>query len=176
MEIRCNGRHLVIGAVVLGLVLALAAVGRAVTPVAEGSPVLLTPERWHAGRLARQAAAEIARLTVDGHALRTLAASEPPDAVAAMLLAQRIYAAQRSGTTATAATRTAMIEAAAATARYAGGGMSRATAIAAVNVALNHLQMLQGLPEAARRRDVVFLPLVRAGGPDSLRAHGPADR
>lgn len=147
MEISLNLRQFVLGAATVCLVILLALVGHAVTPVVEGSPLVLTPERWQAAALARKAGAEIVRLEADSRALATLAAAEPPDAVQAMLLAQRIYAGQRSGTAATATARAALVDAAAAVARYAGGGLDRQAAIAAVNAALARLRTLRGSGE-----------------------------
>ena len=45
MEINLNLRQLALGAAAIGLIVLLAVVGHAVTPVAEGSPLVLTPER-----------------------------------------------------------------------------------------------------------------------------------
>lgn len=165
----------------VGLVLLLAVVGHAVTPVAEGSPPVLTPERWQATVLARRANAEIVRLEADSRALVALMVSEPPDAVQAMLLAQQIYAGQRSGTAATAAPRAALVDAAAAVARYASGGLTRQTAIEAVNAALERIRALRGKNEIVKQdRHVAFLPLAcvsfAVGEPDGLRARRAADR
>ncbi len=68
MEINLNLRQLALGAAAIGLIVLLAVVGHAVTPVAEGSPLVLTPERWEAAALARRAGAEIVRLEADGRA------------------------------------------------------------------------------------------------------------
>jgi hypothetical protein len=191
MEINLNLRQLALGAAAIGLIVLLAVVGHAVTPVAEGSRswppprLVLTPERWEAAALARKAGAEIVRLEVDGRALATLAAAEPPDAVQAMLLAQRIYAGQRSGTAATATARAALVDAAAAVARYAGGGLTRQAAIEAVNAALARIRALRGravsrIPTDEQDRHVAFLPLASVGfagrESDSLRARREADR
>lgn len=144
MEINLNLRQLILGAAAIGLIVLLAVVGHAVTPVAAGNPLVLTPVCWEAAALARKAGVEIVRLAADGRALSALAAEEPPDAVQAMLLAQRIYAAQRSGTAATATARAALVAAAADVARYAGGGLTRQVAIEAVNAALERIQALHG--------------------------------
>lgn len=140
MEI--NVRHLVPGLLVVGLLVGLALLGRGVTPVVEDAPQILTPERRQAFVLAQRARAEIGRLETDLHALQRLLLAEPPDAVEAMLLAQRIYAAQRDGTAATATARTALIDAAAAVTRYAAGGLSRQAAVEAVNAAVTRLRAL----------------------------------
>lgn len=181
MEISLNLRQLILGAAIACLVTLLALVGQAVTPVAEGSPLVLTPERWEAAALARKAGAEIVRLEADGRALHSAVVVEPPDAVQAMLLAQRIYAGQRSGTAATATARAALVDAAAAVARYAGGGLTRQSAIEAVNAALERIRALRGhavsrIPTDEQGRHVAFLPLASAGESDSLRARREADR
>ncbi len=144
MEINLNLRQVILGAAAVCLIVLLALVGHAVTPVAEGSPLVLTSERWEAAALARRAGVEIVRLAADGRALAHLAAAEQPDAVQAMLLAQRIYAGQRTGTAATATARAALVDAAAAVARYAGGGLDRQAAIEAVNAALERIRALSG--------------------------------
>ena len=74
MEINLNLRQLALGAAAIGLIVLLAVVGHAVTPVAEGSPLVLTPERWEAAALARKAGAEIVRLEADGRALHAAVA------------------------------------------------------------------------------------------------------
>jgi len=137
-------RQCVLGLAVLGLVVLFALIGRGVTPIEAATPVVLTPARWTALNLSRQARGEIGRLEADGQALRALLATEPVDAVQAMLLAQRIYAGYRQGTTATASARQALIAAAAAVARYAGGALTRQEAIEAVNAALQRIQALRG--------------------------------
>lgn len=205
MEINLNLRQLILGAAAVGLIVLLAVVGHAVTPVTAGSPLVLTPVRWEAAALARKAGAEIVRLEADGRALSALATEEPPDAVQAMLLAQRIYAAQRTGTAATATARAALVAAAADVARYAGGGLSRQVAIEAVNAALERIQALRGsgemgrlgdkeigrwspclpvsgspCPQVEQGRYVAYLPLASVGfavrEPDGLRALGQAAR
>ena len=130
---------------VLGLLVAVALllIGRAASPSAADGQVVLTPERWQAAALARKAGIEIARLTVDGRALHDLAAGPTPAAIQAMILAQRIYAAHRQGTSATAPARQALIAAAEATARYASGGIPRQTAVDTVNAALERIRVLR---------------------------------
>jgi hypothetical protein len=97
------------------------------------------------------------------------------------MLAQRIYAGQRSGTAATATARAALVDAAAAVARHAGGGLTRQAAIAAVNAALERIRALRGhavsrIPTDEQDRHVAFLPLASAGELDGLRARREADR
>jgi hypothetical protein len=186
MEITLNLRKLALGIGIGWLILVLGLVGHSVTPVLSDKPQVLTPERWEAAALARRASAEITRLQADGEALRAAAAKEPPDAVEAMLLAQRIYAGQREGTAATAGARTAIVDGAAAVARYAGGGLARQAAIDAVNAALVRITALIGQPASERvpfeKQDghVVFLPVASAhpaaGEPDGVRARRPANR
>ena len=185
MEISIDLRKLTLGAGIVGLILVLGLIGRSVSPVVADKPQVLTPERWEAAALARKAGAEIVRLEADGRALAILAAAEPPDAVQAMLLAQRIYAGQRSGTAATATARAALVDAAAAVARYAGGGLARQAAIEAVNAALERIRALRGqavsrIPTDEQGRHVAFLPLASVGfagrESDRLRARRTADR
>jgi len=185
MEISIDLRKLALGVGIVGLILVFGLIGRSVSPVAAGKPQVLTPERWEAAALARRAGAEIVRLQADGKALRAAVSKEPPDAVEAMLLAQRIYAGQREGTAATAGARTAVVEAAAAVARYAGGGSSRQAAIDAVNAALDRIATLSGQPTSERAPSeeqdghVVILPVASArsaaGKPDGLRARRAPD-
>lgn len=148
MEIDFNARvrRDAAGGLLVCLLSAVLILGRSVTPVEAGRPQALTPERWQAAALARKAHAEIARLLVDVQTLHTVAAQEPPDAIAAMTLAQRIYAAHRNGTAATAPARQNLITAAETVARYAAGGVERQTALAAVNTALERLRALAPRP------------------------------
>jgi hypothetical protein len=138
----------------LGLFVALALllIGRAASPVTAEGPGILTPERWQAAALARKAGTEIVHLVTDAQALHDLATHETPDAIQAMVLAQRIYAAHRQGTTATAPARQALIAAAEATARYASGGVPRQAAVDAVNAALERIRVLTPMngPESNR--------------------------
>lgn len=139
---------LIAGAVVL-LVLVAAGIGllgRAVTPVRAGAPggrVVLTPARWKAAELARQARAETDELQNDAAALRALIeVEERPDPVEAMLLAERIYANHRSGTGATGRARNALIAAAETAAQYASGATPRQEAITALNTATERIKVL----------------------------------
>jgi len=134
------------------LALALLLIGRAASPVTAEGPAILTPDRWQAAALARKAGAEIVRLAADAQALHDLAARETPDAIQAMLLAQRIYAGHRQGTTATAPARQALIAAAEATARYASGGVPRQTAVDAINAALERIRVLTPMNGAESNR------------------------
>ena len=144
MEISLDFTRAWRGILALGLVLALALIGRAVTPTLDAETALLTADLWHATALARRVGAEIVRLDSDARTLRGLAAQDAPDAIQAMLLAQRIYAAHDRGTAATAPARQALIAAAEATARFASGGASRESAVDAVNAALARIQALGG--------------------------------
>lgn len=130
------------------LVLALLLLGAVVTPVENDRPQLLSPQRWTLAHLARQATAETARLVADAQALHATLAAPAPDPIQTMTLAQRIYVTQRTGTPATAAARQALIEAAAAAARYSAGGLARAAALETVNAALERIRILVGTPDA----------------------------
>ena len=145
-----DARPFMIGALVAALLVGLAVLGHGVSPVEAGRPQVLTPERWLAAALTRQANAEIARLASDAQTLRDTLAKEPPDAIRAMTLAQRIYAAHRTGTAATAPARQTLIAAAEAVARYAAGGLERNTAITALNAALERLRAITPAPDDGR--------------------------
>ena len=136
----------------LGLLvlLALLLIGRAVSPIAADGPAVLTLDRWQAAVLSRKAGTEIGRLAADARTLHGLAISQTPDAIQAMVLAQHIYAGHRQGTTATAPARQALIAAAAATARYASGGVPRQTAVDAINAALERVRVLSDGAESNR--------------------------
>jgi len=151
----------------------LALLGRGVTPVEADSPVVLTPARWAATSLSRQAHAETERLQRDAGELRAfLAGPASPDPVRAMLLAQRLYAGHRQGTSATAGARQALIDAAATAARYASGAASRDQAVATLNEALTRIKVLAGpaptskAPTSEGALSRSFLALVLAGAHD----------
>jgi len=172
-----DARPFVIGALITVLLVGLALLGHGVSPVEAGRPQLLTPERWLAAALTRQAAGEIAHLVNDVRSVREMLAKEPPDAIHAMTLAQRVYAAHRTGTAATAPARQALIAAAEAVARYAAGGLARNDAITALNAALERIQALAptadnpaegSLPTPAGRSST---SKGVACGPSPVRAH-----
>lgn len=155
------------------VLIGLALLGRGVTPVEADRPAVLTPARWTAASLARQARAETARLQQDAGELRAfLAGPANPDPVQAMLLAQRLYAGHRQGTSATAGARQALIDAAATAARYASGAASRDQAVTALNEALARIQALAGpatssaLPTPERTLSRIFLTLILTGTHD----------
>ena len=124
------------------LLIALYFVGKSVTPVVGGHPDWLTPERWQAARLARLAQAETLELAADLDALATLMDAEMPNPVSAMLLAQAVYAHQRTGTSATATARQAAIVAAEMVARYTAGSADFASAAYALDIAYLRLAPL----------------------------------
>lgn len=145
-----DARPVAIGALVVALLVGLALLGHGVSPIEAGRPQVLTPERWLAAALTRQANTEIARLASDAQTLRDTLAKDPPDAIRAMTLAQRIYAAHRTGTAATAPARQTLIAAAEAVARYAAGGLERNVAITALNTALERLKAITPAPDDGR--------------------------
>jgi hypothetical protein len=146
-----DARPFAIGALLAALLIGLALLGHGVSPVEAGRPQLLTPERWLAAALTRQANAEIVRLAEDAQSVREALAKEPPDAIRAMTLAQRVYAAHRTGTAATAPARQALIAAAEAVAHYAAGGLTRNAAITALNTALARLKAITPAPDDERQ-------------------------
>ena len=130
------------------MLVGLALLGRGVSPIRQWSRTAPKSDAGTlAGRgLARQARAEIARLTADPRQLRSLLASERPDPVRAMALAQRVYVAQRAGTSATATARQALIAAAH---RPSAAGDNVKRRIAALDAALERLKALAPQPAAA---------------------------
>ena len=136
--------------------------------------------------MTRQANAEIERLTADARQMRSLLASEHPDAIQAMALAQRVYTAQRTGTAAHRDRPPRRLSPRAETlAQYAAGGVERETAIVVLNAALERLKAL-GAPAAAAPAEGSNLRDARAGPPHRrlrntgksgrVRPHGAADR
>lgn len=134
-------RAVIIAGIIL-FILGLGGLGYVVTPIDADELVVLTPERWQAAALARQAMAEVEVVQQDLAALHRLLDAEKPDPVTAMLLAQRIYANQKTGTSATAAVRTALIDASELAARYATGAAERNRAVNAMNKVMVHLDKL----------------------------------
>jgi len=168
------------GCLAVLVLVGLAFLGRGVTPVEGDSPVILTPARWAAASLSRQAHVETVRLQRDAGELRAfLAGPASPDPVQAMLLAQRLYAGHRQGTSATAGARQALIDAAATTARYASGAVPREQAVAALNDALARIQVLAApvalAPEGALYQVFLALtlaPALRSGASAGVLAGG----
>ncbi len=163
MEIElCRRATWVWPALAVTVLVAFALVGRMATPVEAGRPQVLTPDRWLAWRLERQARREAQALAVDAWDLRALVEAGRPNPVEAMLLARRIYARHRTGTAATGPAREALITAAEAVARYATGTLGRDEAIAAVNRALDRIAALEARDDDERQQ---HLPLmnVRSG-------------
>ena len=171
MEIELGGwpdKRVLLGCLAALVLVGLALLGRGVTPVEADGPTVLTPAAWAAANLSRQARAETERLQRDASELRALLASPaPPDPVQALLLAQRLYAAHRQGTSATAGARQALIDAAATSARYASGAVPREQAVAALNDALARIKVLAApvapAPEGALHQ--VFLALALSSAP-----------
>ena len=94
-------KRMLFGCLAVLALIGLALLGRGVTPVVADGPTVLTPVRWAAANLSRQARVETERLQRDASELRAfLASPTPPDPVQALLLAQRLYASHRQGTSA----------------------------------------------------------------------------
>ena len=117
-------------------------VGKLVTPVHAQEVQLLTPGRWTAYKLQRQARNETEHIVKDARELRKILDADESDPVNAMLLAQRIYADYQEGSSATAAARGALIAAAEATVRATVGEITRDEAVAAFNQALERIDAL----------------------------------
>ena len=144
MEIRLEPRQLRLFIAILALLMlvGLGLTGRLVTPSEEGEAVILTPARWTAFRLARQAREETKRLVDDASRLQALLEEDATDPVKAMLLAQRIYANHNAGSSATASARQALINAAEIAARSATGELPRQDAVFAFHEALSRIERL----------------------------------
>jgi len=173
-------KRVLLGCLAVLALVGLALLGRGVTPVEADGPALLTPVRWAAANLARQARAETERLARDAGELRAfLAGPASPDPVRAMLLAQRLYAGHRQGTSATAGARQALIDAAATIARYASGAVPRDQAVTALNDALARIKVLAAsaapAPEGALQQVFLALtlaPVLRFGASAGVLAGG----
>ena len=171
----------IIIAALLAILIALAVFGAVVTSAQAGDPELISPDRWTAARLARQAQAEAQALMHDASQLRNLLEANQPEPVAAMLLAQRIYAVHRKGTSATGGARQALIYAAEISARYAVGELPRQAAVTALNDALNRIEPIlqrpvQTSPEPVQESHLLYTPLVQSGRPVSTVTTQPALR
>ena len=79
-----------------------------------------------------------------------------------MLLAQRIYAEHRTGSTATVAARQRLIAAAEVTARYAVGAASHQDAIDAYQAAIDSIQTLSPDPVITPTLPVQYLPHIQS--------------
>lgn len=126
---------------------AFAIMGAAVTPAGAQAQVM-TPDRWAAAALARQARTETEALLSDAAELRAVLEQDRPDPVTAMLLAERLYAHHNQGTSATGGARQALIAAAEATARFAVGELSRQAAAEDFNAASALIETLVKAPRA----------------------------
>ena len=150
--------RILMAALLLPMLLCFGVLGWQATPVVHGRTVLLSPVRWQAVKMAREASREKRQLTEDAHALRSYLSAGRPDPVATMLLAQRIYAHQRNGVSATGPARAALIDAAKVAAAYASGAATRRQALAAANYAFGLIDRLQvGGRKGARKQ---LFPLV----------------
>ncbi len=129
------------GAALLLLLALFGVVGAIATP--KGKLVYLTPSRWAAVKLQRRVNGEVERLQKDVKALRSVIAKGRPSPVDAMMLAERVYASERTGTSATAPARNAAIVAAEAVVRYSTGTGTREEAVRAVNTAVVLLNRLE---------------------------------
>ena len=153
----------VVAALLLVVLIGFGLLGAAVTPVdAQGEPALLTAQRWTAARLARHANAETEALVKDATELRRLLEREHPDPIDAMLLAQRIYAEHRTGSTATVAARQALIVAAEMTARYAVGAATRQEALDAYHTAMASIEALSPELPATPTPSRQYLPHIQS--------------
>ena len=174
MEITLESRlfWILIAIIALLTLIGFGLIGHLITPVEAGEAVILTPARWTAFRLTRQARKETERLVKDAERLQALLKKDAADPVEAMLLAQRIYANHNTGSSATRAARMALINAAEAAARAATGELPRQDAIFAFQEALSRIQPLtQPSPSddgqanvSPTSRSYIFTPFVTVGG------------
>lgn len=93
------------------LLLLICLLGYAVT-LQQPERALLTHARWQALHVHRQTRQDVQRMSHDLDQLARLMSTPHPDPVQAILLAQRVYARQRTGSVATAAARQALVQAA----------------------------------------------------------------
>ena len=152
-----------VAAILMVILIGFGLLGAAVTPVnAQGEPMLLTAQRWTAACLARQANAETEALVKDAAELRRLLEREHPDPIEAMLLAQRVYAEHRTGSTATVAARQTLIAAAEVTARYAVGAATRQEALDAYQAAMASIEALSPEPLVTPTPSRQYLPHIQS--------------
>lgn len=153
--------------ILLLILLAFGLMGKRVTPVMGNEPQWLTPARWRAYQLQKTAYRETKKLIRDARRLQGLLEADAPDPVAAMLLAQAIYATHQSGSSATAAARGALIAAAEAAVRAATGESARDEAAASFREALARIEAL-GVAVGPRRASaptpapvLQYLPIIQ---------------
>ena len=145
MELELEGGNAIAFIVIITLIILLffGMVGKFVTPIdATGEPTWLSPSRWTAYKLQKEASKEAKRLVKDAQRIQRILESSAPDPVEAMLTAQDIYANYQKGSSATAAARNALIAAAQATVRTTIGEIPRDQAIAAYQAALERIDAL----------------------------------
>ena len=145
MELELEGGNAIAAliTIIVIILLVLGLVGKFVTPVdTTGEPAILSPARWTAYRLQKEARRETERMIRDARRIQRILESDTPDPVEAMLVAQDIYADYQTGSSATAAARGALIAAAEATVRATIGEIPRDQAIAAYHTALERIDAL----------------------------------
>ena len=143
IELEGGSAIAVIIAILLILLLTFGLVGRFVTPVdATGLPEYLTPARWTAYKLQKEARKETEMMVRDARRIQAILEKDTPDPVEAMLVAQDVYATYQTGSSATAAARNALIAAAEATVRATVGEIPRDDAVAAYEQAVERINAL----------------------------------
>jgi hypothetical protein len=145
----------------------LGVTGKYVTPISGDDAQWLTPGRWTAYKLQKQARSETEALVRDTARLQAMLENAHPDPVEAMLLAQDIYATHQSGSSATAAARGALMAAAEATVRAAVGETPRDEAIASFSAVIAHIAplsatvALKNAPDPPSTPSVQYLPAIQ---------------
>lgn len=145
MEIELEGGSAIAFVIIIAVIalLLFGLLGKFVTPVdAAGEPMLLSPARWTAYKLQKEARQETKKLVRDARRIQAILESDVPDPVEAMLAAQDIYADYQEGSSATAAARNALIIAAEATVKATIGEIPRDQAVAAYHAALERIDAL----------------------------------
>lgn len=170
MDIELEGSSVtvIIIIVLLTALLLFGLVGKFVSPVYADQTLTLTPARWTAYKLQKQARKETEKLIRNAQRVQHILESDNPDPVEAMLVAQDIYADHQNGSSATAAARGALIAAAEATVRATIGEIPRNEAIAAFSVAIDRIDALsttakpQKTPPKTSTPFVQYLPSIQS--------------
>jgi len=120
----------------------LGALGRSVSPVADGRPRPISWADWEAWKTRRAFQAELRRLRQDLEEIAALVQGDP-DPVRAQIAAERIFARHREGTSLSAPAREALMAAARAAVRWSVGAADREEALRAVAEAAARIQALK---------------------------------
>ena len=165
-ELDHNVTLTVLAALLLIALILFGAVGAFVTPKDGSDPQWLTPARWTSFKLQKTVRKETEKLVRDAERLQQLLENEQPDPIAAMLLAQEVYATHRDGSPTTAAARSALMQATEAAVRASVGEIPRDEAVAAYHQAAARIKALTpttGPPSSPTPTpSLQFLPSIQA--------------